>query len=39
VDTTVLGAGPARQGTVITEMRDPPMTIIERGGRINVLRD
>ncbi|HYE41344.1 MAG TPA: hypothetical protein VEB23_15510 [Ramlibacter sp.] len=35
-DTSVLGAGPAREPTVITEMRDPPMTIIQRGGRTTV---
>jgi hypothetical protein len=38
-DTTALGAGPARPGTVITEMRDPPVTIIQRGGNINIVRD
>ena len=38
-DTTVLGAGPARQGTVITELRDPPLTIIQRGGSINIVRE
>lgn len=39
VDTRTLGAGPARaQGTVITEMRNPPVTIIERGGRVSVQR-
>lgn len=37
-DTTMLGAGPARQQTVITEMRDPPMTIIQRGNRTTVQR-
>jgi hypothetical protein len=38
-DTTALGAGPARRGnTVITEMRNPPMTIIERGNNISVQR-
>lgn len=35
VDTTVLGAGPR---TVITELRDPPMTIIQRGDKINIVR-
>lgn len=34
-NTSVLGAGPE---TVITEMRDPPMTIIQRGGRTSVQR-
>lgn len=39
VDTRMLGAGPARsQGTVITEMRNPPMTIVERGGQVSVQR-
>lgn len=39
VDTRMLGAGPARaQGTVITEMRNPPVTIIERGGQVSVQR-
>lgn len=37
-DTATLGAGPGRQQTVITEMRDPPMTIIQRGGRTTVQR-
>lgn len=38
VDTTTLGAGPARPETVITEMRNPPVTLIERGGRVSVQR-
>lgn len=37
-DTTTLGAGPARPKTVITEMRDPPLTIIQRGGEVRVER-
>ncbi|MBE7369854.1 hypothetical protein [Ramlibacter pallidus] len=39
-NTTAMGAGPApaRQQTVITEMRDPPMTIIQRGNNISVQR-
>lgn len=38
-DTTMLGAGPARRdNTVITEMRNPPMTIIERGNTVSVQR-
>lgn len=37
-DTSMMGAGPARQPTVITEMRDPPMTIIQRGNRTTVER-
>lgn len=37
-DTSVLGAGAARQQTVITEMRDPPMTIIQRGNKVSVQR-
>jgi hypothetical protein len=36
---SVLGAGPARSHTVITEMRDPPVTIIQRGHEISVRRD
>lgn len=39
--TAAMGAGPARPAsgnTVITEMRDPPMTIIQRGGSIAVQR-
>jgi hypothetical protein len=36
-NTAVLGAG-ARPSTVITEMRDPPMTIIEQGGKVQVQR-
>ena len=38
VDTRALGAGPARAETVITEMRNPPVTIIERGGSVSVQR-
>lgn len=37
-DTSVLGAGPARPKTVITEMRDPPVTIIQRGKDVSVQR-
>lgn len=38
-DTTMLGAGPARRdNTVITEMRNPPLTIIERGNTVSVQR-
>jgi hypothetical protein len=38
-DTTAMGAGPARRdNTVITEMRDPPLTIIERGKAVSVQR-
>lgn len=35
-DTRALGAGPARGQTVITEMRDPPLTIVEQGGRTTI---
>ena len=38
-DTSVLGAGPAKPQTVITEMRDPPVTIIQRGNDVSVRRD
>jgi hypothetical protein len=41
VDTRAMGAGPARDmhsDTVITEMRDPPVTIIQRGGSVSVQR-
>lgn len=38
VDTRALGAGPARPETVITEMRNPPVTIIERGGSVSLQR-
>jgi hypothetical protein len=38
-DTSVLGAGPAKPQTVITEMRDPPVTIIQRGKDVSVHRD
>jgi hypothetical protein len=38
VDTRVLGAGPARQDTVITEMRNPPMTLVERGSNLGARR-
>jgi hypothetical protein len=37
-DTTAMGAGPGRPKTVITEMRDPPMTIIQRGNNVAVQR-
>jgi hypothetical protein len=37
-NTTALGAGPARSNTVITEMRNPPMTIIQQGGNVSVQR-
>jgi hypothetical protein len=43
-DTRSMGAGPARpvarsNNTVITEMNDPPLTIIQRGGDIIIRRD
>ena len=38
VDTRAMGAGPAHPSTVITEMRNPPVTIIERGGNVSVQR-
>ena len=38
VNTSAMGAGPARQETVITEMRNPPVTIIQRGDRLSVQR-
>jgi hypothetical protein len=34
-----MGAGPARAQTVITEMRNPPVTLIEQNGNVSVLRD
>jgi hypothetical protein len=37
-DTRALGAGAARNETVITEMRNPPMTIIQRGDKLSVQR-
>jgi hypothetical protein len=37
-NTSALGAGPRRSNTVITEMRNPPMTIIEQGGNVSVQR-
>jgi hypothetical protein len=37
-NTAAMGAGPARQQTVITEMRDPPMTIVQKGGNLSVQR-
>jgi hypothetical protein len=37
-NTSALGAGPARSNTVITEMRNPPMTIIQQGGNVSVQR-
>jgi hypothetical protein len=36
--TASMGAGPARAQTVITEMRNPPMTITEQGGNVSVQR-
>jgi len=37
-DTTAMGAGPARRAeTVITEMRYPEMTIIERSGQLRII--
>ena len=38
-NTAAMGAGPARPGTVITEMRDPPMTIIQRGNNVQVQKN
>jgi hypothetical protein len=40
VDTRAMGAGPAplRSHTVITELRDPPVTLIERNGAVAVQR-
>lgn len=38
VNTSTMGAGPAPRGTVITEMRDPPMTITQQGNRVAVQR-
>lgn len=38
-NTSVLGAGPAMPQMVITEMRDPPVTIIQRGNDVSVRRD
>jgi hypothetical protein len=38
-NTAAMGAGPARPDTVITEMRDPPMTIIQRGNKVTTQRN
>lgn len=38
-DTRSMGAGPARNDTVITELNNPPLTIIQRGGDIIIRRD
>jgi len=38
VNTAAMGAGPVHDGTVITEMRDPPVTIIQRGDKLSVQR-
>jgi len=41
VDTRAMGAGPARDArsdVVITEMRDPPVTLIQRGSNVSVQR-
>jgi hypothetical protein len=37
--TAAMGAGPARTQTVITEMRNPPVTVIEQNGNVSVLRN
>lgn len=37
-NTAAMGAGPRGPETVITEMRDPPMTIIQRGNNVSVQR-
>lgn len=38
-NTTMMGAGPApSRGTVITEMRDPPVTITQQGDKVTVQR-
>ena len=38
--TASMGAGPApsRTQTVITELRNPPVTLIEQGGNVSVQR-
>jgi hypothetical protein len=33
-----MGAGPSRTQTVITELRNPPVTVIEQGGTVSVQR-
>ena len=38
-DTRAMGAGAAQPATVITEMRNPPVTIIERDGKVTVRRN
>ncbi|NNU43605.1 hypothetical protein [Ramlibacter montanisoli] len=40
-NTAAMGAGPApaRPQTVITEMRDPPMTIIQQGNNVSIRRN
>jgi hypothetical protein len=38
-NTASMGAGPARPQTVITEMRDPPMTIIQQGNNVSIRRN
>jgi hypothetical protein len=38
-DTRMMGAGPARNNVVITEMRDPPMTITQNGTNYVVQRN
>lgn len=39
VNTAAMGAGPAAANeTVITEMRNPPVTIIQRGGNVSLQR-
>jgi hypothetical protein len=39
VDTRMMGAGPARNNTVITEMHNPPMTITQHGSNVVVQRN
>jgi hypothetical protein len=39
VDTRMMGAGPVRSNTVITEMHNPPMTITQNGSNVVVQRN
>jgi hypothetical protein len=38
VNTAAMGAGPAREETIITEMRNPPGTYVQRGGNLSIQR-
>lgn len=39
LQTSAMGAGPAPGETVITEMRNPPVTVVQRGGTTTITRN